>query len=500
MRRLTVGVAAVLAALLGLASPAAAHGGPGGDDPGGTNYRTRILEVSPEVAGLEIRVIEAGARLELANHTGEEVIVRGYEDEPFLRINDDGVFENLRSPATYLNRSRQASTAIPPEADADAPPDWQRIDTGQVARWHDHRAHWMGGDPPAVVNDPGSQHVVIPTWVVPIDVGDETVEVSGDLLWVPGPSPWPHYLLGMALAAGFTLAGLSQRWRWAVAAGMVVLLIGAGLDAIGVWAETAEPTLAKLGGLGAPLTTAAIAIVSVTQLRRAPREALIFSAASATSFGLLFGVANLDWLSRSQLPTALSPAVARLTVSASLGVAVGILGLTAIRFPKLRRAPGPSRPPVRRAPALTGALTGDVKRHRRIFLLLVCWVAAAAFGLAVLTFDQGDDNGTESTTAAHGAVCDALREARGGNADAARRIFTDEAHDALHQLAADAAEQDRAAAAELLEAKQKVESSLSGRSPQLATDLAQLAPTMRRALDVTDENPPSACAEEADQP
>ena len=497
MRRLIVGAAVVLAAVVALASPAAAHGGPGGDDPGGTNYRTRILEVSPEVAGLDIRVIEAGARLELVNDTGEEVIVRGYEDEPFLRINDDGVFENLRSPATYLNRSRQASSAIPPEADADASSDWRLVDTGRVARWHDHRAHWMGGDPPAVVDEPGSEHVVLPSWVVPIDIGDESVDVSGDLVWVPGSSPWPHYLLALALAAGLTVAGLTSRWRWAVTAGVILLIVAAGLDAIGVWTETSEPTLAKLGGLGAPLTTTAIAIVALTQLRRAPREALLFAAASATSFGLLFGIANLDWLSRSQLPTTLTPTLARLTVTTSIGAAAGILGLTAVRFPKLQRLPKSVRPtPSRPAPALTG----DTSRHRKAFLFVLCTAVAASFAVAALSFEQNESSPTVGASAVHVAICDALNEARAGDAAAASRIFTNQSHDGLHELAADSAEQDRAVAADLLEAKQKVEAALIGPAPQLAADLERLEPTVRRALAITDSDPPSACAEEADTP
>ncbi|MBL8778327.1 MAG: hypothetical protein JNK12_20480 [Acidimicrobiales bacterium] len=497
MTRLWVVVAVVLAAVVALASPAAAHGGPGGDDPGGTNFRTRILEVTPDVDGLEIRVIEAGARVELVNDTGEEIIVRGYEDEPFLRVNDDGVFENLRSPATYLNRSRQASSEIPPEADADAAPDWQRLDSGQVARWHDHRAHWMGGDPPAVVEEPGAEHVVIPSWMIPIDVGRDRVEVSGDLVWVPGPPPWPHYLLALGLAVGLTLAGLTSRWRWAVTAGVVLLIVAAGIDAVGVWTETSEPTVAKLGGLGAPLTTTAIAIVSITQLRRAPREALIFAAASATSFGLLFGISNLDWLSRSQLPTTLSPTLARLTVTVSLGAAAGILGLTAVRFPKLERLPRPSRPTPARA---TPPHTGDAKRHRKVFLLVLGSVVAASFGIAALSFDGEEPPSTATASAVHEAVCDALREARAGDAGAASRTFTNGAHEGLHQLAADTSDQDRAAAAELLEAKQAVESALIGPAGQLATDLEELAPTVRRALDVTDADPPTACAEEADTP
>ena len=48
----------------------------------------------------------SAARLELTNDTDTDVIVRATEGEPYLRIGPDGVFENLLSPATYINRTR----------------------------------------------------------------------------------------------------------------------------------------------------------------------------------------------------------------------------------------------------------------------------------------------------------------------------------------------------------------------------------------------------------
>ena len=84
------------------ASPAAAHG-VGGREP--TNVRSRILSVSPQLPGLDVELIEDGARVELTNTGPTEVTVLGYEDEPYLRVGPEGVFENTRSPAVYQNRS-----------------------------------------------------------------------------------------------------------------------------------------------------------------------------------------------------------------------------------------------------------------------------------------------------------------------------------------------------------------------------------------------------------
>ena len=132
---------------------------------------------------------------------------------------------------------------------------------------------------------------------------------------------------------------------------------------------------------------------------------------------------------------------------------------------------------------------------------MLCTAAAASFGVAALSYEQNDSPPTVAASTLHLAVCDALNEARGGDAAAAGGS-SPSTHEGLHQLAADTSEQDRAAAADLLEAKQKVEAALIGPAPQLAADLERLEPTVRRALAVTDADadPPSACAEKADRP
>lgn len=92
--------------------------GPGGSDPPAPNYRSTIRSIVPPLDGLQLRIIDAGARVELVNHTGEEVVVLGYDGEPYLRIGPDGVFDNRRSPATYPNQDGQAQTNVPPQAGA----------------------------------------------------------------------------------------------------------------------------------------------------------------------------------------------------------------------------------------------------------------------------------------------------------------------------------------------------------------------------------------------
>ena len=175
-----------------LASPAWAHGA---DAPDGTDYRTAVTAVSPARPGLTVRAVEAGARLELTNHAGTTVEVLGYYGEPYLSVRPDGVYENVHSPAVYLNATLTGT------ADAARPRPTRRCrrrgaqaSSVPVARWHDHRVALDARrpPPPSVAAGPtGPQRVR--DWAVPLRVdGAPPMEVRGTLDWVPPPvSPVP---------------------------------------------------------------------------------------------------------------------------------------------------------------------------------------------------------------------------------------------------------------------------------------------------------------------
>ena len=101
-------VGAAAAVLLGLgAGPASAHTISG---PRPTNYRSHIVAMAPVEPGITARVVDLGNKFELTNRSSTEITVLGYEGEPYLRIGPDGIFENLHSQATYINRTRLGGT------------------------------------------------------------------------------------------------------------------------------------------------------------------------------------------------------------------------------------------------------------------------------------------------------------------------------------------------------------------------------------------------------
>ena len=111
--RLCVAAASACAALAPAAAPAAAHDGGGS---GATSYRSEVVDVPVEGVGWD--VLAGDALLWARNDSDRELVVLGYQGEPYLRIvPGKGVFENQRSPATYLNVDRFGAGAVPPEAD-----------------------------------------------------------------------------------------------------------------------------------------------------------------------------------------------------------------------------------------------------------------------------------------------------------------------------------------------------------------------------------------------
>lgn len=120
-------------------------------------------------------------------------------------------------------------------------------------------------------------------------------------------------------------------------------------------------------------------------------------------------------------------------------------------------------------------------RATGIALVAVVSLAAACGGDG---YDTGDSAAASSPFRAMGdALCDAAEQAADGDAEGSRRAFLDGAHQPLHELAADTAEHDRTAAADLLEAKEAVE---SADDSDLAAAYDRMLPAAVTALDVVD--------------
>jgi hypothetical protein len=340
-RALVVVAAASLLVAVG-AAPAAAHAVGGAQ---ASNYQTRIVSIEPPVPGLTVEVADAGARLRVRNHTGQEVTVLGYAGEPYLRVGPAGVFENRRSPATYLNRARLNPAPPPPDASEHAPPLWHRIGDGDTVTWHDHRAHWMGAtDPPQVKAAPNRTQVVVPGWQAELRVGNQPVRVSGDLRWIPGPSPWPWLAIAVAWLLLVLLASRQRRWPQLLAVLTGLLIAVDVAHTVGIWtgssASAATKAYASLGS-GAGWILGGLAIYRL--LGPHPRRASIYVLLGAVLMASTGGIGDLGSLYRSQLAVALPDPLTRVLVATTLGLGVG-LAISGLRLarPRPRRRPRPA--------------------------------------------------------------------------------------------------------------------------------------------------------------
>jgi hypothetical protein len=328
-----------------------------------TSYRSEI-EHAPSIPGVEWRVYAGGTFTEVTNRSGQTLVVLGYENEPYVRVGPEGVFENRNSPATYLNAERYGDVAVPPRADPAAEPEWRRVADGDTHAWHDHRVHWMSPElPPVVAASPGREHLVF-EWAVPFRHAGQDGEVTGSLAWVPGPPVWPWLLAGLALtlpaAAGLLRGhragpGLVRPAAAVVAAVAMVNTIHF-VDELLAWPY---PTLDVIFGVGHTLLFVGVGLcgAAVAWHGRYGPHLSLGVAAGAVLFHQ--GLLQVQMLGSSELPTIWPPALLRLAVALSVGQAVWVAlvlarGVRAGAEPDRAQEADTDRPGRLAAPALAG--------------------------------------------------------------------------------------------------------------------------------------------------
>lgn len=317
--RRAVGAVATLVAAVALlvagASPASA------DPAGPSDYRTTIEDTTP-ASGVSLEPVGGDAFLRLTVEPGTEVVVPGYSGEPYLRVRADGTVErNRSSPATSANEDRFG--VAEGDVDADAEPDWERVGSGGIYAWHDHRTHWMSPNPPTHV-ERSHRPALISDWELTLVVDGEDVTVAGSLLWEPAVSPLPWAALAAATACGVALVG--RRGRPMVVLGAALAVAGTAMAVVG-WSQVTSqpaglgpsavvwvlPALAAFAGVGA-----AVAATVPARSRHATISALAGVAVLAP-----VTATHLAFLGRAVLPTDLPEIVVRGAIAVAAGVVVG---------------------------------------------------------------------------------------------------------------------------------------------------------------------------------
>jgi hypothetical protein len=327
----------VAGALVAPATPAFAHAG---DAPDATSYRITVTGVGVQPRGLTVRTVEAGARLELSNSTGRAIEVLGYSGEPYLEVRPDGTYQNVNSPATYLNATLTGDDPVPAGADPTAPPSWRRVSSSTTVRWHDQRTDWLSpGLPGAAAADPSRPHR-LRDWAVPLRDQARTFEIRGTLDWLPPPAAWLWWA-GAALL-GCAVTALTTRWSRTI--GPVALITGATT----LWYGVTK----TLDGLPFSLVLAVSALVPLTLGVLALRRPAPFFTALAGALVAVFGGFAEAGVFRAAVVPAAGPAwLARAAVLIAIGAG---LGLAAAGVQHLRAASTPTPRPEGAAPRPDG--------------------------------------------------------------------------------------------------------------------------------------------------
>ncbi len=293
------------------------------DPPGPTDFRSEITGIVPEISTATVEILGGDSFLLLTAESGTEVIVLGYEDEPYLRFDPDGVvYANQLSQATYLNEDRYGDAEVPLKVDADAEPVWEEVGSGGAYAWHDHRIHWMlESDPPTQIASDGA--AVVQPWTVPLLVDQESVEIVGRLVAEDAPNPVLYYAAAAAIAVVVFFGGRSRPLLIAPIAA-VVGSVGALVVGWTDWA--AVPAEVRIAPIAWWLPAiAVVASSAAVVVRRPPLPVLGSLVASACVVG--WAVTRLAVFSNAVLPTTLPDGLDRGLTAAVVGLVVGAAAL-----------------------------------------------------------------------------------------------------------------------------------------------------------------------------
>jgi hypothetical protein len=186
----------------------------------------------------------------------------------------------------------------------------QPLERPRPARGHRRRDH---------------RQVIVPNWQIPLRLGQRTALIEGDIVWVPGPSPWPWVLLAL-IAFGVVLAAGWRRQLVLLAPLVMVAVAADVIHTVGAFAASTAPVLAKVYAAMISVSGWVAAVVAVWQLRRGRLQAgRILLLLAGTFLAFAGALPDVGALASSQLASTLDPALSRATIALTLGLGLGMV-------------------------------------------------------------------------------------------------------------------------------------------------------------------------------
>ena len=136
-----------------------------------------IKSVAPALPnGVDVDIVGSDTFVRVRS-VGHDVMITGYQNEPYMHITTTGdVFVNDGSQTTLINGNRYGDVDTSKFVESPTPV-WRKIGTNGTAMWHDHRVHWMSPKRPAPIDTLGT----VVEWKVPFSVDGVATTMTGTL-------------------------------------------------------------------------------------------------------------------------------------------------------------------------------------------------------------------------------------------------------------------------------------------------------------------------------
>lgn len=320
-----------VASMVAIAPPAHA------DAPGPTDYVTTITGLEPPISGIELEVIGGDSFILMRVDEGFDVVVLGYQSEPYLWFRPDGqVLENRASPATWANENRFGESTVPDGVSADAEPRWNAVGEAGTYAWHDHRSHWMNPGKPLGA-EPGDR---ILESAIPMVVSGRDVLIVVESSLLAPPPVWPA-IIGALVGVGGAMLALRGDRSVAAAALAVTALIGLIFGAIAYGSVPGVTEPSQLLWL-LPIVAKVAAVLFAGLRRRLSTTVYLDGLATAGGVALAaWGVIRFDAVRRALIPSDAPANLDRLVIMVAIviGAAVALRGVVGLIRPERLTVP-----------------------------------------------------------------------------------------------------------------------------------------------------------------
>ena len=274
-----------------------------------------IESVTPALPdGVDVDIVGSDTFVRVRS-VGHDVMITGYQNEPYMHIKTTGdVFVNDGSQTTLINGNRYGNVDTSNFVETPNPV-WRKIGTNGIAMWHDHRVHWMSPKPPAPIDTAGT----VLEWKVSMSVDGVATTVAGTL-FLREKASMLWWLAGFAALLCAVVLSVRRRREFFVLT-FLVSMVGV---AIGLMQYLGLPDGARITPLILMFSTGAAVVAAVSMFMQRRGNASQHIAVSLNA-GAGATLVVCGWLCADQVRAAYVPGIdqewlVRMLIPALLGI------------------------------------------------------------------------------------------------------------------------------------------------------------------------------------